>query len=83
MKNKKSAIEEVKTQVISKLEKSRKQAEKEMAKVKKYVASSVKQIDNYVKKNPEKAAIISAGVGAAFGAALALLVGSRKSNKKK
>lgn len=83
MANKKNAIEEVKAQVISKLESTRKQAEKEMAKVKQYIASSIKQVDGYVRKNPEKAAAVSAGVGAALGAAIALLVGGGKNRKKK
>lgn len=83
MANKKNAIEEVKAQVISKLEASRKQAEKEMAKVKQYIAASIKQVDGYVRKNPEKAAAVSAGVGAALGAAIALLVGGTKNRKKK
>lgn len=83
MTSKKNAIEEVKEQVMNKIEASRKQAEKEMAKAKQYVASSIKQIEGYVKKNPEKAAAISAGIGAAFGAAVAFLVGGNKNKKKK
>jgi ElaB/YqjD/DUF883 family membrane-anchored ribosome-binding protein len=83
MANKKNVVEEVKAQVISKLEASRKQAEKEMAKVKSYIASSIKKVDGYVRKNPEEAVAVSAGVGAALGAAIALLLGNRKSGKKK
>jgi ElaB/YqjD/DUF883 family membrane-anchored ribosome-binding protein len=83
MANKKNALETMKSQVVSKLEESRKQAEKEMAKVKQHVAASIKKVDDYVKKNPEKAAVISAGIGAALGAAIALLVGSKKGGKKK
>ncbi len=82
-KNVVEEMKEMKTRVIGKLEESRKQAEKEMAKVRQYVGSSIKQIEGYVKKNPEKAAMISAGIGAAFGAALALLTGNTKKTKKK
>jgi ElaB/YqjD/DUF883 family membrane-anchored ribosome-binding protein len=83
MANKKNAMEEVKAQVINGIEASRKQAEKEMVKVKKYIESSVKKIDGYVRRNPEKAAAVSAGIGAAFGAVAALLAGDKKNNKKK
>lgn len=77
-------IETVKAQVADKIDATRKQAEKEMAKVKQHIDSSVKKVDAYVRKNPEKAAMISAGIGAALGAALALLVGgSKKSAPKK
>lgn len=74
-------IETVKAQVADKIDATRKQAEKEMAKVKNHVDASVKKVDDYVRKNPEKAAMISAGIGAALGAALALLVGGKKSSK--
>ena len=84
MEKKNVTIETVKAQVADKIDATRKQAEKEMAKVKQHIDSSVKKVDAYVRKNPEKAAMISAGIGAALGAALALLVGgSKKSAPKK
>ena len=84
MEKKNITIETVKAQVADKIDVTRKQAEKEMAKVKQHIDSSVKKVDAYVRKNPEKAAMISAGIGAALGAALALLVGgSKKSAPKK
>lgn len=75
---KKATVEEVKDIVMKNLEKSRMQAEKELAKVKKHVDTMLKQTEDFVKKNPEKAAMISAGIGAALGAAVALLLGGKK-----
>lgn len=83
MVKKKDALEEMKKQVVTKIDESRKQAEKEMAKVKRHVDASIRKVEDFVKKNPEKAAAISAGIGAALGAALALLVGGGKKNGKK
>ncbi len=58
-------------------------AEKEIAKAKKELENAGKKIEEYTKKNPEKAAMISAGIGAALGAAVAVLLGSTgKKNKK-
>lgn len=68
----------VKAQVVSGLDKSRKQAEKEMAKVKQQIGASLKKVDEYVRKNPKKAAMVSAGIGAALGAAVAFLLGGKK-----
>ncbi len=78
MQKKKTTVEEVKGKVMAELEKSRQMAEKEMAKVKKHVDSSIKQVNDYVKKNPKEAAAIAAGIGAALGAAIALLVSKKK-----
>lgn len=75
---KKTTVEEVKETVMKNLEKSRKQAEMELAKMKKHVNTMLKQTEDFVKKNPEKAAMISAGIGAALGAAAALLLGGKK-----
>jgi ElaB/YqjD/DUF883 family membrane-anchored ribosome-binding protein len=80
MSKKNVTIEEVKEKVAAELEKSRKIAEKELAKVKKHLDGTLKTVDTYVKKNPEKAAAVAAGIGAALGAAISLLVSS---NKKK
>lgn len=68
----------MKAQVASGLDRGRKQAEQEMAKVKKQIGASLKKVDEYVRKNPEKAAMVSAGIGAALGAAVALLLGGKK-----
>jgi ElaB/YqjD/DUF883 family membrane-anchored ribosome-binding protein len=75
---KKTIVEEVKGKVMLELEKSRQMAEKEMAKVKKHVDASIKKVDEYVKKNPKEAAAIAAGIGAALGATLALLMSKKK-----
>lgn len=73
-------VGEVKAKVAHELEKSRKAAEKEIAKMKKSMNASVKKAEDYVKKNPAQAAAIAAGVGAAVGAAVALLL---RGGKKK
>lgn len=75
-------VQEVKDKVMRELEKSKVAAQKEVAKVKKELEGAYKKVDDYVKKNPEKAAMISAGVGAALGAAIALLVGGKKKKKR-
>ena len=58
---------------------------KEYEKVKKQMEMTAKKAENYIKKNPAKAAAISAGIGAALaGAAALFLVGKdKKSSKKK
>jgi ElaB/YqjD/DUF883 family membrane-anchored ribosome-binding protein len=53
-------------------------AQKELAKAKAEMAKAAKKVEDYVKKNPEKAAIISAGIGAAIGAAVAALIVKKK-----
>ena len=58
------------------------EAQKELAKVKKAAEGAVRQAEQFVKKNPEKAALVAAGIGAALGAAAAMLFAS-KGNKKK
>ena len=77
-----AAVEAVKKQVMGKIEDGQKVAEREVAKVKKQFNSAVKSVEGYVKKNPEKAALITAGVGAALGAALTLLMSGKKKGKK-
>jgi len=57
-------------------------AAKEYAKVKKQMDVTAKKVEVYVKKNPEKAAAIAAGVGMALGAVAGILAG-RASKKKK
>jgi ElaB/YqjD/DUF883 family membrane-anchored ribosome-binding protein len=53
-------------------------AQKELAKAKAEMAKAAKKVEAFVKKNPEKAAIISAGIGAAIGAAVVALVSKKK-----
>lgn len=76
----KEKVGEVKAKVEQELEKSRKMAEKELAKMKKTMNTSVKKVEDYVKKNPAHATAIAAGVGVALGAAVALLL---RGGKKK
>lgn len=52
--------------------------QKEIARAKVEMAKAAKKVEQFVKKNPEKAAIISAGIGAAVGAAVAALVAKKK-----
>ena len=42
-----------------------------------------KKVESYVKRNPEKAAAISAGIGMALGAVAGLIAGSNMDGKKK
>lgn len=72
-----------KKEVSQKVETAQKEIEKEMAKLKKQMEAAAKKAEIYIKKNPEKAAIISAGVGAALGAAAALLMGQAPDKGKK
>lgn len=62
----------------SDLELAKAKAEAELKKVEKELEKAAKTVKDYVSKNPEKAAAISAGVGAAIGAALAFLVKGKK-----
>ncbi|MBI2439050.1 MAG: hypothetical protein HYV45_00375 [Candidatus Moranbacteria bacterium] len=78
MTRSKVGFAEVKESVVKEFEKSKKMAEREAMKMKKGVEASLKKIDEYMKKNPEKAAAISAGIGAALGAAVALLMTKKK-----
>jgi ElaB/YqjD/DUF883 family membrane-anchored ribosome-binding protein len=79
---KKATVEMVKDQVMEKVEQGQKAAEKEITKVRKQFNTALKSMEGYVRKNPDKAALISAGVGAAIGATLALLMGGKKKGKK-
>jgi ElaB/YqjD/DUF883 family membrane-anchored ribosome-binding protein len=53
-------------------------AQKELTKAKAEMAKAAKKVEAFVKKNPEKAAIISAGIGAAIGAAVAALIAKKR-----
>lgn len=72
---------DLQAQVMKELAKSRKTAERELAKIKTTVSGKMKEVEKFVDEHPEKAALISAGIGAALGAAMALFM--RKGAKKK
>ncbi len=82
-KNVEAMAGELKDKVVAQVDKTKVLAEKEMAKVKKQLESTYSTVEGYAKKNPEKAALVAAGIGAALGAALALLVSGGKKGKKK
>lgn len=58
-------------------------AMKEINKIKKEMDVTSKKVENYIKRNPEKAAMIAAGIGAALGTVAGLFMGSGKSKGKK
>lgn len=53
-------------------------AKKEYAKIKKQMDATAKKVDGFIKKNPEKAAVISAGIGVALGTIAGILAGRGK-----
>lgn len=57
-------------------------AMKEFSKMKMKMEGVSKKVESYVKKNPEKAMLISAGIAAAL-AGVAALAASKKGTKKK
>lgn len=73
----------LKEKVVTQVDKTKVLAEKEMVKVKKQLERTYATVENYAKKNPEKAALVAAGIGAALGAAIALLISGGKKGKKK
>lgn len=73
----------LKEKVTAQMDKSRVLAEKELAKVKKHLESTYATVESYAKKNPEKAALVAAGIGAALGAAVALLISGGSKGRKK
>ncbi|EKD58447.1 MAG: hypothetical protein ACD_56C00123G0007 [uncultured bacterium] len=60
-----------------------KKAIKEYEKVKKQMEKTAKQAESYMKKNPGKSALISAGIGAALAGAAALMMSGKKNSKKR
>ncbi len=79
----KKQMAKVQKTVMTEVDKQKANAEKEIAKVRKQVESTMKKADDIIKRNPEKAVLISAGIGAALGAvAAALLSGDSKKKKK-
>jgi len=82
-KNQVEAVAEaLKGKVMAQVDKSKAVAVKEVAKVKKQLASTYATVEGYAKKNPERAAMVAAGIGAALGAAIALLMNGGKKGKK-
>lgn len=65
---------EIKKVAIEKGGELEKIAIKEIAKIQKEMDATSKKVQDYVKKNPHRAALISAGIGAALGTAAALLL---------
>ena len=55
----------------------------EIAKAKAKMKQANDKVVAYIKKNPEEAALISAGVGAALGATISALLVSKSRKKKK
>lgn len=76
-------VDALKEKVVAQMDKTKVLAEKEVAKVKKQLESTYATVESYAKKNPEKAAMVAAGIGAALGAAIALLMSSGKKKGKK
>ena len=78
-----AVAEAIKSKVVDQVDKTKVLAEKEVAKVKKQLEHTYATVENYTKKNPEKAALVAAGIGAALGAAVAFLMsGGKKKGKK-
>jgi len=67
-----------KEQVQKQIEKAKKMAEKEVKQVAKDFDEMKKKVINYINAEPRKAALISAGVGAALGVMMAFLFRRRK-----
>lgn len=74
--------EEIEAKVASELAKTKKMAERELAKIKSHVTGKMKEVEKFIEKNPEKAALIGVGIGAALGAALALFAHNGKGKRK-
>ncbi|HHE46009.1 MAG TPA: hypothetical protein ENL05_01540 [Candidatus Moranbacteria bacterium] len=63
----------------AKLEKATMQ---ELKKVQKQMEETSKKVSAYIKKNPEKASLLSAGIGAALGTITALFISRRSKGSK-
>ena len=81
----KSNVKVVKKVAKEKGDELQKIAMKEYEKVQKQMNVAAKKVGEYIEKNPKKTIAISAGIGAALGAAIAGLtaVASKNSKKKK
>ena len=58
-------------------------AKVEYTKIKKEIDATAKKVEDYIKKNPNEAALISAGIGTALGAVAGLLASAGKKKKGK
>lgn len=56
-------------------------AMKEINKIKREMEITSRKVETYIKKNPEKAALIAAGIGAALGTVAGLFMASGKKKK--
>ncbi len=78
-----AVAEEIKRKVSDGVSLAEDKANKEIAKVKKVTAAAIKQAEQFVKKNPEKATMVAAGIGVALAAAAAMLFRAKAGKKKK
>ncbi len=78
-----ATVKQVKKVVKTELKKGQAQVEKEIAKAKKYLEATYVKVERFVKKNPEKAAMITAALGAAVGAGLTKLLTATPAAKGK
>ena len=79
----KSNVKVAKKVAAEKGDELQKIAMKEYEKVQKQMNVAAKKVGEYIKKNPKKAIAISAGIGAALGAAIAGLTAVSSKKKKK
>lgn len=77
-----TAAKVLKKKIVAQVDKGMIVAEKELAKAKKQLEKTYAIVESYVKKNPQKAAMVAAGIGVALGAAVASLMKSGKKGKK-
>lgn len=75
---KKRSKKPVNKQVQAVLKKQKERALFELRKAKEKFMKQEKKVRNYVKKNPEKAVAIAAGLGAAIGAAVSVVARRKK-----
>jgi len=68
----------MKKQVEAMKKKMQMLATKEIKRAKVEMGKAAKKVEAYIKKNPEKATLIAAGIGAAVGAAIATLAKRKK-----
>lgn len=64
--------------IMDKAENIEKSGKKEIRHLKKKATRVRKNIDGYIRKNPEKSALIAAGIGAVVGATVAVAMSKRK-----